>query len=100
MAQTVPSGDNILLRDAIPVRKIGRVERFLGPENYRILQGLMKTPASITGFALVLFFVGKYAPTVAEDINFVIAALQPVFVSIIIAISIEDAAEKSTGSAG
>ena len=57
MAQTVPSGDNTLLRDAIPVRKIGRVERFLGPENYRILQGLMKTPASITGFALVLFFV-------------------------------------------
>ncbi len=53
-----------------------------------------------TLIALVLFFVGKYAPTVAEDINFVIAALQPVFVSIIIAISIEDAAEKSTGSAG
>lgn len=53
-----------------------------------------------TLIALVLFFVGKYVPTAAEDINFVIAALQPVFVSIIIAISIEDAAEKSTGSAG
>ena len=53
-----------------------------------------------TVVALVLFFVGKYLPVAAEDINFVIAALQPVFVSIIIAISIEDAAEKSTGSAG
>lgn len=57
MAQTVPSGDNNLLRDAIPVRNIGRVERFLGPENYRIMQGLMKTPASIAGFSLVVFFV-------------------------------------------
>lgn len=57
MAQTVPSGDNTLLRDAIPVRKIGRAERFLGPENYRIVQGLMKTPASIAGFSLVVFFV-------------------------------------------
>ncbi|GAB4547580.1 MAG: ABC transporter permease [Anaerolineales bacterium] len=57
MAQTVPSGDNSLLKDAIPTRKIGRVERFLGPENYRIIQGLMKTPASIVGFLLVLLFV-------------------------------------------
>ncbi len=66
MAQTVPSGDNTLLRDAIPMRKIGRVERFLGPENYRIMQGLMKTPASITGFALVLFFVlmAIFAPVI------------------------------------
>ena len=57
MAQTVPSGDNTLLRDAVPVRKIGRLERFLGPENYRILVGMMKTPASIAGFALILMFV-------------------------------------------
>ena len=44
---TTPTGDNALLREAVPVRKIGRFERFLGPENYRIITGLLKTPASI-----------------------------------------------------
>jgi peptide/nickel transport system permease protein len=57
MAQSVPSGDNTLLRDAVPVREIGRLERFLGPENYRIVTGLMKTPASIVGFTLLALFV-------------------------------------------
>jgi peptide/nickel transport system permease protein len=71
MAQTVPSGDNTLLRDAIPVRKIGRVERFLGPENYRIMQGLMKTPASIAGSSLVLFFVliAIFAPLIVPPVS-------------------------------
>ncbi|MFZ5879956.1 MAG: ABC transporter permease [Chloroflexota bacterium] len=71
MAQTVPSGDNTLLRDAIPVRKIGRVERFLGPENYRIMQGMMKTPASIAGFSLVLFFVliAIFAPAIIPAVS-------------------------------
>jgi len=57
MAQTVPTGDNTLLPDAIPLRKIGWLERFLGPENYRILTGLLKTPASITGFVLIALFI-------------------------------------------
>ena len=57
MAQTVPSGDNSLLVDTIPLRKIGWLERFLGPENYRILTGLLKTPASITGFVLIGLFI-------------------------------------------
>jgi peptide/nickel transport system permease protein len=57
MTQTVPTGDNKLLLDATPVRKIGRLERFLGPENYRILTGLLKTPASITGFVLIGIFI-------------------------------------------
>ena len=47
MAQTVPSGDNTLLRDSISLRKIGRLERFLGPENYRILVGMLKTPGML-----------------------------------------------------
>jgi len=50
---SAPSGNNALLREAIPVHKIGRLERFLGPENYRILTGLLKTPASILGFILI-----------------------------------------------
>ncbi|MRR32590.1 hypothetical protein EG834_20190, partial [bacterium] len=71
MAQTIPSGDNTLLKDAIPVRKIGRLERFLGPENYRIMQGMMKTPASITGFSLVLLYVllAVFAPQIIPPVS-------------------------------
>ncbi len=52
-----PTGDNTLLRETIAERKIGRLERFLGPENYRILKGLLRTPASIMGFTLIGIFV-------------------------------------------
>ena len=71
MAQTVPSGDNTLLRETVSVRKIGRLERFLGPENYRILQGMMKTPASIAGFCLVLMFVliAVFAPQIIPPVS-------------------------------
>lgn len=48
-----------------------------------------------TGISCVLFFVGKYAIGSVEDATILIGLLQPVFVAIIIAISIEDAAEKS-----
>ena len=51
------------------------------------------------GLSLLLYFVGKYAaPTMAEDINFVIAAIQPVFVAVITGIFIEDAALKRSGN--
>lgn len=71
MAQAAPTGDNTLLNEAIPMREIGRLERFLGPENYRILVGLFKTPASILGFSLILFFVivALAAPLIAPPIN-------------------------------
>lgn len=71
MAQAEPTGDNTLLNDAIPTRKIGRLERFLGPENYRVLVGLSKTPASILGFSLIVFFVivALAAPLIAPPIN-------------------------------
>jgi peptide/nickel transport system permease protein len=54
---SIPTGDNTLLKEAFSDRKIGRVERFLGPENYRIVTGLLKTPASIAGFILIGIFV-------------------------------------------
>ncbi len=54
---SIPTGDNSLLAETTPVRKISRFERFLGPENYRILTGLLKTPASILGFILIAFFI-------------------------------------------
>ena len=44
MTTHVPTGDNSLLADAASMRKIGWLERTLGPENYRIVQGLLKTP--------------------------------------------------------
>lgn len=53
---TIPSGDNTLL-EATQVRQIGRFERLVGPDNYRILQGLFKTPASIIGLSLIVFYI-------------------------------------------
>ncbi len=71
MAQATPSGDNTLLVEAIPMRKIGWLERFVGPDNYRILQDLFKTPASIMGFTLIVLFVlvAIFAPFIAPPVN-------------------------------
>lgn len=72
MAETsVPTGNNELLNDALPLREIGRVERFLGPENYRVVTGLLKTPASILGFFLIAFFIfiALAAPLIAPPVT-------------------------------
>ncbi len=68
---TTPSGDNTLLKEVLPDRKIGRLERVLGPENYRILKGLIKTPASIIGFILIglFIFIAIFAPVIAPPVN-------------------------------
>jgi peptide/nickel transport system permease protein len=67
MTTHTPTGDNSLLSDAVSMRKVGRLERVLGPENFRILQGLSKTPASIAGFTLIALFVliAVFAPAIA-----------------------------------
>ena len=57
MTEMTPTGDNTLLRETTALREIGWFERFLGPENYRIITGLLKTPASILGFILIGLFV-------------------------------------------
>ncbi len=66
-----PTGDNSLLKDTISERKITWLERFLGPENYRIVKGLMKTPASIIGFLLIGLFVliFIFAPVIAPPVG-------------------------------
>jgi peptide/nickel transport system permease protein len=71
MAETIPSGDNTLLRETVAIREIGRLERFLGPENYRIVTGLLKTPASIIGFILIALFIitALAAPLIAPPVN-------------------------------
>jgi hypothetical protein len=45
-----------------------------------------------TVISLIVFFVSKYAGGAIEDVKFLIASLQPVFVIIIYAIAVEDAA--------
>lgn len=71
MAETIPTGDNTLLRETVAIREIGRLERFLGPENYRIVTGLLKTPASIAGFILIGLFIitALAAPLIAPPVN-------------------------------
>ena len=71
MSVTIPTGDNTLLTETLPERKIGWLERFLGPENFRIVKGLVKTPASILGFSLIFLFVliAIFAPVIAPPVG-------------------------------
>jgi len=71
MSVITPTGDNELLGKAVAMRKISRLERLLGPDNYRVLQGLLKTPASIVGSVLILLFVlvALGAPILAPPLN-------------------------------
>jgi hypothetical protein len=48
--------------------------------------------------SVILYFVGKYAsPSVAEDVKFIILAIQPVFLILIAAIAYEDGQQKRAG---
>jgi hypothetical protein len=54
-----------------------------------------------TVVSLLIYFISKYVPGAAEDVKLVIGLIQPVFVSIIIAIAVEDAAlNKANGGQG
>ena len=68
---STPTFDNSLLKDVLPERKISWLERVLGPENFRIVKGLLKTPASIMGFILIGTFilVAVFAPTIAPPVG-------------------------------
>lgn len=68
---TSPAGDLSALKGTTHLREIGRLERVLGPENYRVVTGLLKTPASIIGFALIAFFivVALAAPILAPPVT-------------------------------
>jgi len=60
-----------LIGDTLSNRKISWLERTLGPENYRIVTGLFKTPASILGFVLILFFIliAIFAPLIMPPVT-------------------------------
>lgn len=71
MTQLTPSGDNTLLRETVSNRQISWLERFLGPDNYRVVIGMLKTPASILGLALIGFFIiiALAAPLIAPPVD-------------------------------
>lgn len=47
-----------------------------------------------TVVSLSLYFVSQYAPGAAEDVKFLIGAIQPVFIALIGAIAYEDGQAK------
>jgi peptide/nickel transport system permease protein len=56
---------------ALTLRKINWLERVLGPDNYRVVVGLLRTPASIMGFVLIalFIFVALAAPVIAPPVT-------------------------------
>lgn len=68
---TTPGKDLPVPHGVGSLRKIGALERALGPENYRILIGLLKTPASIIGFILIGIFIliALAAPLIIPPVN-------------------------------
>lgn len=57
--------------DDLPDRKIGWLERLIGPENHRILKGVISNPLSVIGISLIAFFivVALAAPLIIPSTN-------------------------------
>jgi peptide/nickel transport system permease protein len=57
--------------DDLPERQIGRLEKLIGPEFYRIFRGTITNPLSIIGISLITFFVvvALLAPVLAPPTN-------------------------------
>ena len=70
MALYPPSEQHDLVGAGVFTRKSSRLERFLGPDAYRVLQGLFKTAASITGLVLLLVYmiIALAAPVLAPPL--------------------------------
>jgi peptide/nickel transport system permease protein len=53
------------------MRRISWLERLLGPDNYRILRGLLVTPTSVAGIVVLFFFVliAVCAPVIAPPLR-------------------------------
>jgi hypothetical protein len=50
-----------------------------------------------TIISVILYFVGKYLPGAEQDVKFVILALQPVVIALIISIAWEDTNKPALG---
>src|SRR5450759_2208003 len=59
-----------VLAETISDRKINWLERLSGPENYRLVRGLVRTPASVAGMSLILIYaiVALAAPLIAPPL--------------------------------
>jgi peptide/nickel transport system permease protein len=70
MALYPPSEQHDLVGAGVFIRKSSRLERFLGPDAYRVVQGLFKTAASITGLVLLLVYmiIALAAPVLAPPL--------------------------------
>jgi peptide/nickel transport system permease protein len=57
--------------DLLEHRKVSRLERFLGPEFYRIFRGVIRNPLSVIGLSLIALFllVAILAPVIAPPTN-------------------------------
>ncbi len=57
--------------EELPPREIGRLEHFLGPEYYRIVKGLLTTPASVIGMVVLGMFIiiALAAPVIAPPVG-------------------------------
>jgi hypothetical protein len=51
-----------------------------------------------TVISIVMYVVGNFFPEAQDHTKFFIGALQPIFVMLILAIAVEDAAEKRAGN--
>jgi peptide/nickel transport system permease protein len=71
MAENLIESIKPQIQEAASPPKISRLERLLGPEYYRIVKGLLKTPASIMGFALIGLFIiiALAAPAIAPPVG-------------------------------
>ncbi|HEX9117399.1 MAG TPA: ABC transporter permease [Anaerolineae bacterium] len=69
--QEIGQGAAGTLAPARPARRIGRIEKILGPQNYRIIRGLLVTPTSVAGLIILSFFVvvALGAPLIAPPPN-------------------------------
>ncbi len=54
-----------------PARPVGRVERWIGPDNYKILRGLLVTPTSVAGLIILAVFalIAVGAPLIAPPLS-------------------------------
>jgi peptide/nickel transport system permease protein len=59
-----------LQADLVSTREMTRMEKFFGPENYRVLRSLVTTPTSVAGLVLIalFFLVGLAAPLIMPPI--------------------------------
>jgi peptide/nickel transport system permease protein len=55
----------------LPERKIGRLEKLIGPEFYRIFRGVITNPLSIIGSVLIIIFIliAVFAPLIIPPVN-------------------------------